>query len=143
MLKFLKFLAFSTIFLIMAFVDRQPIIENFSKEKISIILPNQQQQQQNQQNQQNPLIEEQKTKDLQSKDVNITIDPRDVNTPDKWIPRHPELIRLTGKHPFNSEAPLPLLMEQGFTTSTSLHYVRNHGPVPKISWDTHRLVVDG
>ncbi|CAB4392018.1 unnamed protein product [Rhizophagus irregularis] len=125
----------------MAFVDRQPIIENFSKEKISIILPNQQQQQQ--QNQQNPLIEEQKTKDLQSKDVNITIDPRDVNTPDKWIPRHPELIRLTGKHPFNSEAPLPLLMEQGFTTSTSLHFVRNHGPVPKISWDTHRLVVDG
>lgn len=124
----------------MAFVDRLPIIENFPKEKtFSIILPNRQQQQ----NQQNPLIEEQKTKDLQSKDVNITIDPRDVNTPDKWIPRHPELIRLTGKHPFNSEPPLPLLMDQGFTTSNSLHYVRNHGPVPKLSWDTHRLVVDG
>jgi hypothetical protein len=137
----LEFFNLSTIFLIMAFVDRHPI-EDYSKEKIfSIILPNQKQRQQI--NQQKPLIEELETKDLQSKDVNITIDPRDVKTPDNWIPRHPELIRLTGKHPFNSEAPLPLLMEQGFTTSSSLHYVRNHGAVPKLSWDTHRLVVDG
>lgn len=26
----------------------------------------------------------------------IQLDPRDANTPDKWIERHPELIRLTG-----------------------------------------------
>jgi len=32
-------------------------------------------------------------------------------------------------------------MERGFITPTSLHYVRNHGPVPKLSWDTHRLHV--
>ncbi|GBC07372.1 hypothetical protein RclHR1_07410008 [Rhizophagus clarus] len=88
--------------------------------------------------------EEQKRKDLRSKDVIVTnIDPRDAKTSDNWVPRHPELIRLTGKHPFNCEAPLPLLMEQGFTTPGSLHYVRNHGAVPKINWDTHRLIVDG
>ncbi|GBC10494.1 hypothetical protein RclHR1_09680004 [Rhizophagus clarus] len=126
----------------MAFVDRQHI-EDYSKEKIFSNILSIQQQQQYQQIQPKPLIEEQKRKDLQSKDVNITIDPRDIKTPDNWVPRHPELIRLTGKHPFNSEAPLPLLMEQGFTTPASLHYVRNHGAVPKLSWDTHRLIVDG
>lgn len=71
------------------------------------------------------------------------IDSRDVNTPDNWIPRHPEMVRLTGKHPFNAESPLSLLLEQGFITPTPLHYVRNHGPVPKLSWGTHRLIVDG
>ncbi|CAG8766437.1 4742_t:CDS:2, partial [Acaulospora morrowiae] len=50
----------------------------------------------------------------------IDIDPRDFNTPDNWIPRH-----------------------QYFITPTPLHYVRNHGSVPKLHWDTHRLVVDG
>ncbi|CAG8603506.1 3283_t:CDS:2 [Scutellospora calospora] len=73
----------------------------------------------------------------------VGIDSRDVGTPDNWIPRHPEMIRLTGKHPFNAEAPLSLLMEQGFITPNSLHYVRNHGPVPKLKWETHRLTVDG
>jgi len=28
----------------------------------------------------------------------IQLDPRDANTPDKWIERHPELIRLTGTY---------------------------------------------
>ncbi|CAG8440928.1 15057_t:CDS:2 [Funneliformis caledonium] len=93
-----------------------------------------------------PLIKEKESALVPTKDVKaneISIDPRDVGTPDDWIPRHPELIRLTGKHPFNSEPPLPLLMEKGFITPTPLHYVRNHGPVPKIDWDTHRLIVDG
>lgn len=27
----------------------------------------------------------------------VQLDPRDANTPDRWIKRHPELIRLTGK----------------------------------------------
>src|ERR1043165_2698101 len=71
------------------------------------------------------------------------IDPRDAGTPDDWVPRNSELIRLTEEHPFNCEAPLPLLLEQGFITPTSLHYVRNHGPVPKLSWDTHEVVIDG
>ncbi|CAG8704319.1 391_t:CDS:2, partial [Dentiscutata heterogama] len=73
----------------------------------------------------------------------VGIDKRDVGTPDDWIPRHPEMIRLTGKHPFNAEAPLSLLMEQGFITPNPLHYVRNHGPVPKLQWDTHRLTING
>jgi hypothetical protein len=39
------------------------------------------------------------------------IDDRDVGTSDDWIPRHPDLVRLTGRHPFNCEPPLSSLME--------------------------------
>ena len=35
------------------------------------------------------------------------------------------LCRLTGRHPFNCEPPLPHLMTSGFITPTSLHYVRS------------------
>ena len=71
------------------------------------------------------------------------IDPKDKGTPDEWVPRHPDLVRLTGRHPFNVEPPLPKLMECGFLTPASLHYVRNHGAVPKLTWDEHRLNVGG
>ncbi|KAJ3202054.1 hypothetical protein HDU67_000830 [Dinochytrium kinnereticum] len=71
------------------------------------------------------------------------VDERDRNTPDNWIPRNRHLIRLTGRHPFNSEPPLEMLMEDGWITSTSLHYVRNHGAVPRLDWDTHTLAVSG
>ena len=54
----------------------------------------------------------------------------DKGTPDGWIPRDPRLIRLTGKHPFNVEAPLSDLYNDGFLTSPELFYVRNHGAVP-------------
>lgn len=27
----------------------------------------------------------------------MAIDPKDEGTPDSWVPRHPELIRLTGR----------------------------------------------
>ncbi len=36
-----------------------------------------------------------------------------------------------------------MLMERGFVTPTSLHYVRNHGAVPRISWEEHRLAIKG
>ncbi|KAA6428567.1 MAG: nitrate reductase [Trebouxia sp. A1-2] len=71
------------------------------------------------------------------------IDRRDECTPDRWIPRHPHLIRLSGRHPFNCETPLQDLVQKGFITPTSLHFVRNHGAVPNISWDTHMLSVTG
>jgi nitrate reductase (NAD(P)H) len=70
-------------------------------------------------------------------------DPRDIDTPDEWIHRHPDLVRLTGKHPFNVEPPLPMLMEHGFITPAALHYVRNHGAVPRIKFEEHRLSVGG
>lgn len=70
-----------------------------------------------------------------------TIDPRDVGTPDAWIPRHPELVRLTGRHPFNCEPPLEHL--RSFITPTPLHYVRNHAAVPRLDWSTHTFRVDG
>ncbi|UNI22070.1 hypothetical protein JDV02_007993 [Purpureocillium takamizusanense] len=55
----------------------------------------------------------------------------DLKTPDSHVKRDPRLIRLTGVHPFNVEPPLSDLYDEGFLTSEDLHYVRNHGPVPK------------
>jgi nitrate reductase (NAD(P)H) len=54
----------------------------------------------------------------------------DRPTPDSHVPRDPRLIRLTGVHPFNVEAPLTELFNEGFLTSPELFYVRNHGAVP-------------
>ncbi|XP_074371503.1 nitrate reductase [NADH] 2-like [Apium graveolens] len=70
-------------------------------------------------------------------------DPRDKATSDNWIERNPFMVRLTGKHPFNSEAPLPRLMHHGFLTPVPLHYVRNHGAVPHASWDTWTVEICG
>jgi len=52
------------------------------------------------------------------------IDRRDECTPDRWIPRHPHLIRLSGRHPFNCETPLQDLVQKGFITPTSLRMTR-------------------
>ncbi|KAF8887006.1 nitrate reductase [Gymnopilus junonius] len=60
------------------------------------------------------------------------VDALDIGTPDAWIPRDPRLVRLTGKHPFNSEPKLKDLYAQGFLTPSNLFFVRNHGPVPRI-----------
>lgn len=56
----------------------------------------------------------------------------DKRTPDSHVFRDPRLIRLTGVHPFNVEAPLSDLFNEGFLTSPELFFVRNHGPVPKV-----------
>ena len=56
----------------------------------------------------------------------------DQKTPDAHVPRDPRLIRLTGIHPFNVEAPLSALFNEGFLTSPELFYVRNHGAVPEV-----------
>jgi hypothetical protein len=56
----------------------------------------------------------------------------DKPTPDAHVPRDPRLIRLTGAHPFNAEAPLGDLYNEGFLTTPDLFYVRNHGAVPEV-----------
>jgi nitrate reductase (NAD(P)H) len=56
----------------------------------------------------------------------------DKSTPDAHVPRDSRLIRLTGVHPFNVEAPLTDLYNEGFLTSPNLFYVRNHGAVPQV-----------
>lgn len=56
----------------------------------------------------------------------------DKKTPDNWVHRDSRLIRLTGVHPFNCEAPLSDLYNEGFLTSPELFYVRNHGAVPQV-----------
>ncbi|CAF4088841.1 unnamed protein product, partial [Adineta steineri] len=54
------------------------------------------------------------------------------NTADSHVPRDSRLIRLTGIHPFNYEAPLSALYDSEFLTPTELWYIRNHGVVPKV-----------
>ncbi|KAL8199522.1 hypothetical protein R6Q57_013090 [Mikania cordata] len=68
---------------------------------------------------------------------------QDAGTADQWIERNPSMVRLTGKHPFNSEPPLTKLMHHGFITPAALHYVRNHGPVPIASWDDWTVEICG
>ncbi|CAL5021197.1 unnamed protein product [Urochloa decumbens] len=74
-------------------------------------------------------------------------DPRDAGTADAWVQRSPTLLRLTGKHPFNGEPPLPQLARHGFITPGPLHYVRNHGAVPRAAagdvWSTWTVEVSG
>ena len=82
------------------------------------------------------------TTSTQSDDVEIPLPPptyvpsrvldQDKKTPDAHVPRDPRLIRLTGVHPFNVEAPLSALFNEGFLTSPELFYVRNHGAVPEV-----------
>lgn len=77
-------------------------------------------------------------------DLDISIDETDQFTPDNWIPRSTDLIRLTGKHPLNCEPKLTALFDAGLITPNQLHYVRNHGAVPHLLWETHRIdVADG
>ncbi|CAM9791278.1 unnamed protein product [Ascophyllum nodosum] len=72
------------------------------------------------------------------------IDPRDKGTPDDWVPRHPELVRLTGRHPFNVEPPIWRITDYGFISPSALHYVRNHGAVPQITdGDSHKVRFGG
>jgi nitrate reductase (NAD(P)H) len=56
----------------------------------------------------------------------------DQKTPDSHVFRDPRMIRLTGVHPFNAEAPLTALLREGFLTTPKLFFVRNHGPVPEV-----------
>lgn len=71
--------------------------------------------------------------------ISTMIDEADQFTPDNWIPRSAELTRHTGKHPLNAEAPISRLFDSGFITPNELHYVRNHGAVPRIMWEFHKL----
>ncbi len=57
------------------------------------------------------------------------------------MPRSEKLDRLAGPHPLNAEVDLQDLFEAGMITPTKLHYVRSHGPVPQLNWETHRLAV--
>lgn len=76
-------------------------------------------------------------------DLKATPDHRDVGTPDEWVPRDGRLVRLTGRHPFNVEPPLSVHHEHKFITPSSLHYVRNHGACPQLSWNEHKIKVGG
>lgn len=72
----------------------------------------------------------------------ISIDEADQFSPDNWLPRSSHLIRLTGKHPMNAEPELQRLFNAGLITPNELHYVRNHGAVPRILWELHELDVE-
>ncbi|KPV75001.1 uncharacterized protein RHOBADRAFT_36993 [Rhodotorula graminis WP1] len=65
----------------------------------------------------------------------LEADSATKGTPDEWIPRDEALVRLTGRFPLNCEPSLPDLWAAGFLTPTRLHYVRNHGVVPRVTAD--------
>lgn len=71
----------------------------------------------------------------------IEVDEADQNTPDNWIPRSKQLLRQTGQHPLNGEPKIGDLFDAGLVTPTPLHYVRNHGAVPRLNFETHRVLV--
>ncbi|QLI74239.1 Nitrate reductase [Metarhizium brunneum] len=72
----------------------------------------------------------------------ISIDEQDQFSPDNWLPRSSHLIRNTGKHPLNAEPDLSQLFSSGLITPNELHYVRNHGGVPRLLWEFHQLKVE-
>lgn len=76
-----------------------------------------------------------------AKEQDLSIDEADQFTPDNWINRSTNLIRLTGKHPLNCEPGLTVLFDAGLITPNQLHYTRNHGAVPHLLWETHRIDV--
>ncbi|AQL05299.1 hypothetical protein ZEAMMB73_Zm00001d046987 [Zea mays] len=49
-------------------------------------------------------------------------DSRGEATSDAWVQRHPALVRLTGKHPFNLEPLVSWLMAHDFITPAPHHY---------------------
>jgi nitrate reductase (NAD(P)H) len=59
--------------------------------------------------------------------------PIDAGTPDAWVPRDERMVRLTGKHPYNCEAPLADLWNAGWLTPQPLFYVRTHGATPHVT----------
>ncbi|RLM60584.1 hypothetical protein C2845_PM14G16610 [Panicum miliaceum] len=92
--------------------------------------------------------DEQDWRELYSSHLQLEVEPaahdrRDVGTADAWVERNPSLIRLTGKHPLNCEPPLARLMRHGFITPAPLHYVRNHGAVPRADWAAWTVEVAG
>ncbi|GAB1318793.1 Nitrate reductase [Madurella fahalii] len=89
-------------------------------------------------NAEGPLPEPARLYPLPPKPRENTVLPEDLKTPDHHVERDPRLIRLTGVHPFNVEAPLSDLYDEGFLTTKDLHYVRNHGAVPRVE-DTEVL----
>lgn len=74
--------------------------------------------------------------------IQVSIDEQDQFSPDNWLPRSSDLIRLTGKHPLNAEAHLSHLFDAGLITPNELHYVRNHGAVPRLLWEFHKVDVE-
>lgn len=70
-----------------------------------------------------------------------TIDEQDQFTPDNWFPRSRHLVRTTGAHPLNAEPDLQTLFSAGLITPSELHYVRNHGHVPRLQWEFHKLEI--
>eukprot|EP00526_Cylindrotheca_closterium_P006484 CAMPEP_0113626184 /NCGR_PEP_ID=MMETSP0017_2-20120614/13539_1 /TAXON_ID=2856 /ORGANISM="Cylindrotheca closterium" /LENGTH=590 /DNA_ID=CAMNT_0000536351 /DNA_START=42 /DNA_END=1814 /DNA_ORIENTATION=+ /assembly_acc=CAM_ASM_000147 len=75
--------------------------------------------------------------------IDMPNDYRDKGTPDEWIPRDGRMVRLTGRHPFNCETPVAEMLKEGFFTPPNLHIIRNHGAVPKLSWETHKISIGG
>lgn len=123
--------------------EYQKLREMYSPEEITLLRHLQHEKDQTINFKQNDGMQDSPQKE-NSEYKDISIDAADAMTPDNWIPRSGNLIRNTGQHPMNAEPRLEALFEAGLITPNHLHYVRNHGSVPRLYWDTHVLdVCDG
>jgi nitrate reductase (NAD(P)H) len=68
---------------------------------------------------------------------------QEITIPDYWIERSDKLVPLTGPHPFNAEPSMKELYRSGLITKNELFFVRNHGDVPRMSWETHSIEFTG
>jgi nitrate reductase (NAD(P)H) len=123
--------------------EYQRLLKKYTPQEISLLRSLQHEAQHMQNLKQNPgtLLSPMSHKAAQ---IETSIDGVDAQTPDNWIARSPHMIRRTGQHPMNSEAELSVLYDAGLITPNRLHYVRNHGAVPRLYWEEHILdVCDG
>jgi len=97
----------------------------------------------NQNNQNNKEKNKSKEKNkFSSSQLKPRLMDEDKKTPDHWIERSPVLIRNTGIHPLNAEPPVEALL-RNWITPNALHYVRNHGKVPELKWNDHKISIEG
>ena len=73
----------------------------------------------------------------------ICSDQATIDAGEEWVPRNKWMNRLTGAAPWNVEAPPAKLQEHGFLTPNTVHYVRNHGIVPQLSFFDHSIQITG
>lgn len=119
--------------------DYQKLLERYTPQEIALLRALQHEKEYRGKLQQN----DGKRKSPQTKNRStIAIDEADQFTPDNWLPRSDHLIRLTGKHPMNAESDLTTLFEGGLITPNELHYIRNHGAVPRLLWEFHTVEIE-
>jgi nitrate reductase (NAD(P)H) len=83
-----------------------------------------------------------------AKEQDLSIDEADQFTPDNWINRSTNLMIRCDEPRVKERCQFRLAVEWMLARETDeigrsdqLHYIRNHGSVPHLLWETHRIDV--